>query len=153
MSGQSLMLSLHPHFANLVFSGSKRTELRRRFAEGLEGCDVFVYVTSPVRELRGGFRVKNIWKGTPEELWGKVSETAGVDRAQFDAYYRGKDVAYALAMADVWEFKCPSSLTALRESLGGFVVPQSWRYVRDEEIHWLKQMPRVASSSACPSVD
>ena len=143
MSLQSLVLSLHPHFAKLVFNGSKRTELRRRFAEGLEGCDVFVYVTSPVRELRGGFRVKDIWKGTPEELWGKVSGTAGVDRAQFDAYYRGKEVAYALAMADVWEFKSPSSLIALRKGLGEFVVPQSWRYVRDEESRWLKHMPRV----------
>ena len=143
MSFQSLVLSLHPHYAQLVFNGSKRTELRRRFAEGLEGCDVFVYVTSPVRELRGGFRVADIWKGTPEELWEKVSETAGVNRAQFDAYYRGTEVAYALTMADVWEFKSPSSLNALRKSLGEFVVPQSWRYVRDEEIRWLKQKPRV----------
>ena len=144
---QSLVLSLHPHFAKLVFNGSKRTELRRRFAEGLEGCDVFVYVTSPVRELRGGFRVEDIWKGTPEELWEKVSETACVDRAQFDAYYRGKEVAYALAMADVWEFESATSLTALRKSLGEFVVPQSWRYVRDEEIRWLRQKPRIRLSA------
>ncbi len=143
MSLKSLLLSLQPHYANLVFNGSKRTELRRRFAEGLEGCRVFVYVTSPVRELRGGFRVENVWKGTPETLWEKVAETSGVKRDQFDAYYRGKDVAYALAIADVWLFKTPSSLQAMREGLGGFVVPQSWRYVRDEEALWLERKTRV----------
>ena len=143
MSSQALVLSLQPHFADLVFNGSKRTELRRRFTEGLEGCDVFVYVTSPVRELRGGFRVEDIWKGPPEDLWGKVSGTACVNRAQFDAYYRGKEVAYALTMADVWRFKSPSSLDALRQRLGDFVVPQSWRYVRDQEIGWLRKKPRV----------
>lgn len=143
MSPQSLVLSLRPQFARLVFDGSKRAELRRRFAEGLEGCDVFVYVTSPIRELRGGFRVKNVWKGTPEELWDRVSETAGVDRAEFDAYYGGKAVAYALEMGEVWTFESPTSLSTLREGLGEFVVPQSWRYARDEEIRWLKKVPRV----------
>ena len=63
MSHQSLLLSLQPRFAEMVFDGTKRTELRRRFAEGLEGCDVFVYVTSPVRELRGGFRVEDDLEG------------------------------------------------------------------------------------------
>ena len=149
MSPQSLVLSLQPRFAELVFDGTKRTELRRRFAEGLEGCDVFVYVTSPVRELRGGFRVEAIWKGPPEELWEKVSETAGVSRAQFDAYYRGKEVAYALGMTDVWEFKSPSSLNTLRERLGDFVVPQSWRYVRDEESRWLRRKRKVQLPSVC----
>ena len=150
MSHQSLVLSLQPRFAELVFDGSKRTELRRRFAEGLEGCDVFVYVTSPVRELRGGFRVEAIWKGPPEELWDKVSETAGVSRAQFDAYYRGREVAYAVEITDVWEFKSPSSLVALRERLGDFVVPQSWRYVRAEESRWLEGLPKVQLPAGCP---
>ena len=52
----------------------------------IQGRDVFVYVTSPVRELRGGFRVGEVWTGTPEEMWSAVSDVGGVDTRAFDAY-------------------------------------------------------------------
>lgn len=142
---ESLVLSLRPHYADLVFTGSKRAELRRRFAAGAEGWHVFVYVTSPVRVLRGGFRVEQVWKGTPKELWGKVSRIAGVEKAIFDAYYEGKEIAYALKIHDVWEFCEPPGLAELRQELGQFIVPQSWRYVKAGELEWLHDANKVRS--------
>ncbi len=144
MSVDSLVLSLRPAFADLIFDGSKRAELRRRFVEGAEDFDVFVYVTSPVRELRGGFRVERVWKGAPADLWQKVKDIAGVAKGEFDAYYRGKDVAYALKITDVWQFESPRNLAALRAQFGDFVVPQSWRYAKGGEVGWLQQQPKVS---------
>ena len=53
-----LVLSIRPHYADMVFVGTKKAELRRRMASVIENRPVFVYVTSPVREIRGGFRCR-----------------------------------------------------------------------------------------------
>ena len=100
---------------------------------GMEGRDVFIYVTSPVMQLKGGFRVGEVLSGTPEEIWDIVSEDAGVDKPEFDAYFAGQSTAYALKITNVWRFENPVGLTKLRDLFQSFVVPQSWRYVRPEE--------------------
>lgn len=135
-----LILSLRPHFADLVFSGLKKAELRRRFARYVENREVFIYATSPEQALRGGFRVDQVWEGEPEEIWEKVSTLAAIDKSGFDDYYRGSKVAYALSIADVWQFESPVCLWEMRNELDSFVVPQSWRYARDNETRFLHNM-------------
>lgn len=137
---EPLLLSLKPRYADLVFDGLKTVELRRRSPKNLEGRDVFVYVTNPDRILRGGFRVGNVWTGTPEGIWEIVSEWAGLDKSDFDAYYSGRDIAYALEIVDVWEFEDAPSLETLRQMWCNFVVPQSWRYVKPDEYRVFRDM-------------
>lgn len=144
---QPLLLSLKPDYADLVFDGLKEAELRRRISSCMENRDVFIYVTSPVRQLRGGFRVGQVWSGTPEEVWRRVSKLAGVHKRDFDAYYAGRTVAYALEITDVWEYKNPASLNTLGNRLPDFVVPQSWRYVRPEEYCLFRRMKRLTKES------
>ena len=141
-----LLLSLKPRFADLVFQGLKTAELRRRIARCAVNRNVFVYVSSPVRELRGGFRVEHVWKGSPESVWEEVSDLAQVEKGDFDAYYGERRIAYALKIADVWLCQTPASLETLRTKLENFVVPQSWRYVRLEEYRWLNQMKRLSQN-------
>ena len=128
-----LLLSLKPHYSDLIFDGLKKAELRRRSLLQMKGRDVFVYVTSPAMELRGGFRAGEVWSGTPEEVWSTVSGSAGIDKDDFDAYYAGRSIAYALEITKVWQYASPVGLNALRAEFQSFVVPQSWRYVRPEE--------------------
>lgn len=132
-ASSAFLLSLRPRYASLLFCGEKKTELRRRFVRDVSGRHALVYVTSPVRQLRGGFRVESVVSGALDEVWEKVSASAGVDRAQFDAYYQGSSVAYALEIVDVWEYVEPVDLSELRSKFGRFVVPQSWRYVNPDE--------------------
>ena len=139
---QPLLLSLKPRYADLVFEGLKKAELQRRIASGIEGRDVFIYVSSPVMQLRGGFRVGHVWQGSPEEVWNEVSENAGVDKQGFDAYYEGCEIAYALQVTDVWEYENPVDLSKLRNRFSYFSVPQSWRYVRLEEYRSFRDMKR-----------
>ena len=135
-----LMLSLKPCFSDLVFEGRKRIELRRRAPSDINGRDIFVYVSSPVMELRGGFRVGEVWSGTPAEIWSKVEEGAGVNKCDFDDYFAGQSVAHALEITEVWKCANPVSLSSLRRWFKDFVVPQSWRYVKPEECHILSQL-------------
>ncbi|MYD62560.1 MAG: ASCH domain-containing protein [Gemmatimonadetes bacterium] len=139
---EPLLFSLKPCYADLVFEGLKKAELRRRIASSIEGRDVFIYVSSPVKQLRGGFRVGHVWQGSPEEVWNEVSELAGVDKRGFDAYYEGREIAYALQITDVWEYENPTDLNRLRKLFPNFVVPQSWRYVKPEEYRSFQNMKR-----------
>ena len=142
MSNEPLLLSLKPRYADLVFCGLKEAELRRRMIPYVEDRDVFIYVSSPMQQLRGGFRVGHVWSGTPEEVWNEVSELAHVDKQDFDTYYAGRTVAYALRIIDVWEFKSPACLKTLRERFPDFVVPQSWRYLKPKEHRSFRRMKR-----------
>ncbi len=150
---QPLLLSLKPRYADLIFEGRKKAELRRRIASGIEGRDAFIYVSSPVKQLRGGFRVGHVWQGSPEEVWNEVSELAGVDKRGFDTYYEGREIAYALQIRDVWEYENPVDLSNLKKQFPNFSVPQSWRYVKPEEYRYFQNMKRrVKESESSKSV-
>lgn len=135
-----VLLSLRPHFADLVFRRIKRAELRRRFAKFAKDREVLVYVSSPEQVLRGGFRISEVWQGNPSEIWKKVCNRAGIDRTVFDSYYEGSNVAYALDIADVWELPFPIPLETLKDQLSSFTVPQSWRYLKDDEKILIERM-------------
>ena len=137
-----LLFSLKPHYAALVFDGLKKFELRRRGLTLMRGRDVFVYVTSPVGKLRGGFRVGEVRTGTPDEIWAVVAHSACIERPDFDAYYAGRTKAYALEITEVWEYSDPVGLSELREIFQNFVAPQSWRYVKPEEYELFLRMER-----------
>ncbi len=130
---QPLLLSLRPFYAELVFDGLKTAELRRRIVSHIENRDVFIYVSSPIMVLRGGFRVGRVWRGSPRYIWSMVSELASVEKRDFDSYFEGQAVACAFEITEVWEYQRPASLNSLRVQFSNFVVPQSWRYVRPEE--------------------
>ena len=141
MKTRPLLLSLKPCYADLVFQGLKSAELRRRIP-CVEDRDVFIYVSSPVRRLRGGFRVERTWSGSPEEVWKEVEGIARVEKREFDAYYAGRTVAYAWRISEVWEHDNPVTLEALRRRLDDFVVPQSWRYVKPAESRYFHTLGR-----------
>lgn len=138
-----LLLSLKPVYADLVFSGLKTAELRRWLPRDVEGRDVFVYVSSPKRVLRGGFRVADVWQGTPDDMWDRVKDLAGIDANAYNAYYEGRSTAFVLSIADAWEHKNPLALSELRTRFSRFVVPQSWRYLTPCERRSFGNMRRI----------
>jgi len=141
-----IVLSLKPHYADMLFTGVKTIELRRRIATGFKGREVFVYVSSPVQKIWGGFRVHEIRSGAPDELWAHIEAKAGVERVEYDAYYSGSGVAHALHVSHVWQHDAPIALGALREILPEFRPPQSWRYTKGRELTWLEEFKREALS-------
>ena len=147
-----LLFSLKPHYADLVFEGLKQAELRRRITPFMENRDVYIYVSSPAKRLRGGFRVGHVWRGSPDEIWNEISDLASIDKRDFDAYYAGRSIAYALKITDVWEYEYPADLTTLRNRFPQFIVPQSWRYVRPEEYRSFLRMKRKPQLIQPPSI-
>lgn len=148
LSRPPLLLSLKPRYADLVFDDLKKVEFRRRIATNMKGRDVFIYVSSPARHLRGGFHVANVHSGAPDEIWEKVSELGSVDKRDFDSYFEGRSVAYALEISDVWKCENPIKLDDLRSRFQNFVVPQSWRYVKNEEYRLFRELKPVANETS-----
>lgn len=146
----TVLLSIKPCYADLIFNGEKKAELRKRIGQDMQNRDVLVYVTSPVRQVRGGFRVGDIQQGTPKEVWHSVSAEAGIDKQEFDAYYSGSETAYALKITSVWQYDEPWGLSALRAELENFVVPRSWRYLKPSEQRILK---RGLAATSVRSID
>lgn len=140
MDTRPLMISLKPCYADLVFEGLKRAELRRRFCRQLEGREVFVYVSSPVKAIRGGFTVGDVWRGSPKRIWREVGEMAAVSKEEYETYYSGADLALALEITQVWEFDEALPLDHLRDELPGFTVPQSFRFLTVSEEEFLQDM-------------
>ena len=143
-----LLFSMKPRFAELIFAGEKTVELRRRIASTMTGREAFIYVSSPVRMIRGGFRVSEVWSSDPDTIWNEVACSAGVAKAEYDAYYEGCGIAHALALTDVWMHKDPAEIEGVREVLPEFRPPQSWRYVREPELEWLRLFKHSATVSA-----
>ena len=113
----------------------------------LQNRDVFVYVSSPIRELRGGFRVGEVWSGSPNEIWSMVSKMAGVTRNIFNEYYHGQNVAYALEILDVWQYDKPLGLNVLRSKYPGFYAPQSYRFIRPIESRSMRRLKKTRIDS------
>ena len=130
---RSLLLSIRPCYANPIFERVKTVELRKRVGADVRDRSVFVYVTRPIGALVGGFRVGLVWSGSPSEVWDRVSHMANVSKQEYETYYADQEVAYALTIEGVWQYRSPIGLDVLRRNIPQFVVPQSWRYVREEE--------------------
>jgi len=134
MTRAILLLSIRPQYANKIFDGSKTVELRR-IKPKLEAEDwVLVYVSTPVQALMGMFQVDKVEESSPNRLWTRVRDRAGVTRKEFDLYYTGTDKAYGIYLKTTRQLSQPINLEYLKQVLSGFQPPQSYRYLTHDEV-------------------
>lgn len=136
---RSLLVSIHPKYVDLIFSGAKRVELRRRFDPGAAGRSMLIYATLPIGAVVGSTTVENVHHLTIEELWSKVGEFAAVNRADFFSYFGGLTHGYGLELGSIDRYHSQISLADLRD-VHGVSPPQSYRYL--ESGHSLAQHER-----------
>jgi predicted transcriptional regulator len=117
------LLPIHPRFAELILSGEKRVEFRRRSPRRPFGL-VLMYATSPRQRVVGMFELAAVAKDTPENLWTRYAAIGGVDQETFTTYYEGTDAGVAYIIDRVWALETPLPLSAL----GSRNVPQSLSY-------------------------
>ncbi len=120
-----ILLSIKPEFANKIFSGEKKFEFRKRIFKNPEVKTMVVYSTMPVGKIIGEFSIKKIHQNSPDFIWEKTKSFAGVDKSFFDAYYYGRDLAFAI---EVGEAKLYSKPIDPKEKYINFVPPQSFMY-------------------------
>jgi len=138
-----LLLSIRPEYAEKIFDGTKRVELRRVRPRLQNGDLVILYVSSPVKAVCGAFKVDYVVAGPPGDLWEKVRSRAGITREEFDAYFVGASKAVAIFFSEVFTLSQVITLDALRETLPDFQAPQGYQYVEEGD-HLNHLLPTVA---------
>ncbi len=144
MPSNILLLSIKPEYASKIFDGTKKVELRRVRTRLKSGDLVVVYVTSPEKALVGSFEVDDvIVKELPEELnnlWKQVEEQAGIERKQFNSYYKGASVGVGIFLKNIQKFPHPLELASLRKQFPNIRPPQSYRYLTPLEVKGVEKI-------------
>ena len=141
MSERVLLLSIKPEYANLIFAGTKRVELRRVRPQLSRGDRIMIYVTAPVRALWAAVTVDRVVEAKPSALWALVKGDAGLSRKQFDDYFRGATTGYAIFLTGAALLARPVGLDMLRALWGRFHPPRSHIYLSWEQLECVEGLP------------
>jgi predicted transcriptional regulator len=131
---RALLVSVKPRYADLLLSGVKTVELRRVRPNVDPGCEVLLYASSPAMEMVGRARVEAIDVDDVDSIWRRYGPDTGVDRATFDAYFRGTRTGVAITLCDARRLGRGVPLSELRRRIKGFRPPQSFRYVPSGDV-------------------
>ena len=102
-------MSIKPEYAEANFSGKKRFEFRRAIFKHDIKVGV-VYITSPVGQVAGEFKVDDIITDDVDALWDRTEMQAGISRSGFFDYFAGRDVGHAIVIGKVQRYKQPLDL-------------------------------------------
>jgi predicted transcriptional regulator len=121
-----ILLSIKPEFAEKIFIGSKKFEFRKVIFKNKSVKTVVVYVTRPIGKIVGEFDISEIIYDEPNLLWNRTQEFAGITKEFFEAYFRGRERGFALAIGDVRKYDEPVSPDNI---IKNFTPPQSFIYL------------------------
>lgn len=119
-----MLLSINPEHVENILSGKKRFEFRKvRCRNDISG--IIIYATSPIMRVVAEVRVVDIIEDTPQVVWSKTSDYAGISKVFFNQYYKGRKKAVAYQLGEVNVYSEPRPLS----ELGVSHAPQSFVYV------------------------
>jgi predicted transcriptional regulator len=131
-ASQDVLFSIKPTYADKILDGRKTVELRRRFTDAeVVGSLAYIYSTSPVRELVGYARIRDVRRLRVRDIWREYRDAAGIGKSDFDAYFEGRREGYVIVLDEPTRLADGVPIQRLRERFG-FVPPQSFRYVPRE---------------------
>jgi len=127
-----LLLSIKPEYSKKIFSGEKKYEFRKQKPKFMIDV-VFIYESSPTRNIVGGFSIKKIHSGSPERIWQKCKDSSGIERSNYLEYCNGTRVIHAFEIGEIFKFDSPVDPFGM---ISDFKPPQSFSYLKHSEIFW-----------------
>lgn len=127
---EHVLISIKPTYANLIFNGHKKIELRKKIPTNLKpGSIIVVYSTSPQKEIIGAFTVKRIIREEIHKLWNLTKRYNSISFEDFFEYFGGMKYGFGIEVDKTWRFNKPIDLDDIKKRSNNFVVPQSYRYL------------------------
>lgn len=132
MKPNNILLSIHPNWAELIYSGEKQVEWRKSIPMTAdENTRVYLYETSPVRKVTGYFMWDCVYicdtykcdKYTPLVMMGKVPLDE-LHKYQGIGYQATESCLVAWKVGKVVRFDKPFTLADFNRKR----APQSWCY-------------------------
>ena len=120
-----MLLSINPEHVRNILSGIKKYEYRKvRCRSQIDG--ILLYATYPIMKVVGEGSGISILEDTPDRIWDRTADYAGIDRDFFDEYYSDKELAVAYSLGEIIEYSEPRKLS----EYGIRTAPQSFIYIR-----------------------
>lgn len=129
---RGLLLSVKPVYAHALLDGRKTIEIRRKFPVQQSGTPIFIYASSPERQLLGTVRLDSIELLEPDLVWEKHRSVIEIGRTALSSYARGLDRLSLLRVGEPKVLSRPVSLSSMR-SLARLEPPQSFRYLSEDQ--------------------
>lgn len=128
---QLMLISIKTKYANQIFDGTKLYEYRRKTI-GEKNCNkkIFVYSSQEEKAIAGYIIVDKILEGNLDYI---LEETNSKNNSDIINYFNGCDKCYALKIAKAVRFKTPIYLSKIKKEEKKFVVPQFYRYIKENE--------------------
>lgn len=125
-AGAVALLSIRPHYVDLIVNGVKSVEFRRRpFAKSIS--HIVIYSTTPVKRLVGVCEVERVVMDTPAALWYDHGDKGGITREALFAYLEGLLTATAIVIRKF----IPLTTEMHLPEIGIERPPQSFQYLND----------------------
>lgn len=123
---KKIILPIKPEYVESILTGAKKFEFRTRLAS--DNVDaIFIYSTSPICKVIGKVDVLGKISESPNKMWEKTKNYAGISRSQFIKYFYGREIAFAYVLGDVKKYDMPKDIA----EFGLRLAPQSFAYVND----------------------
>lgn len=142
-----LIISVKPKYAEKIIEGKKTIELRKCAPKRVSKNDrLLLYVTSPVKELWGLYKIKEIIVEEPKKFWELYGHKTGISENEFENYYKNSSKAFGIEIVEIQNYmKYSIKLNSLRKLIPGFMPPQTYSYIRKNiiNIKALKDISKV----------
>jgi predicted transcriptional regulator len=80
-------------------------------------------------------RIRRNTGATPSAIWRKHNGGSGLKKPEFDEYFAGAPIGYAICIGRFWKLAETVPLKILRKRRAGFRPPQSYHYWNLDELH------------------
>jgi len=146
----NILLSIKPKYAELVKSGIKRYEFRRKIFKKAGRSKIFIYSTSPVKKFTGVFDASMIYQDSPYRIWDMFGPYSGISEGEFFRYFKDCKIAYAIEIRNLVIFEEPRDPS---DYFFEFNPPQSYRYFNPKQkyLPFRKNSELPTHSSMCQS--
>ena len=122
----AVLMSINPQYVKAIQSGNKLIEFRkRRFTKKVK--NILVYETAPLMAVVGYFEIKDIYIGTPEEIWKKYSKIGEITKVEYFNYYTESDIAVGISINEYFPFIKSIDLRKYK-----IKPPQSFMYLTND---------------------
>ena len=126
-----ILMSVKPPYVDMLVSGCKTVEIRKRAVRAPAGARIWIYATSPRRQVVASARLQGVALEAPDEIWHAFGDRVGIDRREFDAYVGDAELVAALTLTEVTELDAP---LCARSEVPAFHPPQSYAFLHDAEL-------------------
>jgi predicted transcriptional regulator len=136
--GNTVLISIHPNYANLIVNGSKMVEFRRVWASRPVQL-LAIYATTPVQQIVALAQIRRVTVAPRHKLWDLAKAIGGgISRKELFEYLNGKNTGVAIELKEVTPIiggLDPAKLFGQQ-----FRPPQSFRYLKEEEYAKLEKL-------------